>query len=255
MYELQDLKMNIKFEIEMLCQKFNVTIADVPMYGRLQTRMTPAKEKNPDFNLTAHRAAVRAEAERQREESAAAAAAAVGGSPDGGPGRGEDGRGGGDQGRGAPGGDRAGVGGIGGAQKAQDNQQTVIPNLASYVTVNPNLEVFATQPHLKEVLKRVVPVAVDRAIREIIQPVVERSVTIACITSKELVQKDFAMEADENKMRKVGWDGMGWVGLGWGSLLFLCKRGSGRGWVGLGVKRSNDESFRVEFLFGCLDAR
>lgn len=49
-----------------------------------------------------------------------------------------------------------------------------------------------------------VPVAVDRAIREIIQPVVERSVTIACITSKELVQKDFAMEADENKMRKVG---------------------------------------------------
>lgn len=201
MYELQDLKMNIKFEIEMLCQKFNVTIADVPMYGRLRTRMTPAKEKNPDFNLTAHRAAARAEAERQREESAAAAAAA-GGSPDGGPGRGEDGRGGGDQGRGTPGGDRA-AGGVGGAQKAQD-QQTVIPNLASYVTVNPNLEVFATQPHLKEVLKRVVPVAVDRAIREIIQPVVERSVTIACITSKELVQKDFAMEADENKMRKVG---------------------------------------------------
>lgn len=56
---------------------------------------------------------------------------------------------------------------------------------------------------VSQVLKRVVPVAVDRAIREIIQPVVERSVTIACITSKELVQKDFAMEADENKMRKV----------------------------------------------------
>lgn len=209
MYELQDLKMNIKFEIEMLCQKFNVTIADVPMYGRLRTRITPAKEKNPDFNLTAHRAAARAEAERQREESAAAAAAAAaaggGGSPDGGSGRGEEGRGGrgGDQGRSGAGGDRAGgAPGGGGAQKQQD-QQTVIPNLASYVTVNPNLEVFATQPHLKEVLKRVVPVAVDRAIREIIQPVVERSVTIACITSKELVQKDFAMEADENKMRKV----------------------------------------------------
>ncbi|CAN0367111.1 unnamed protein product, partial [Hapterophycus canaliculatus] len=72
MYELEDLKMNIKFEIEMLCQKFNVTIADVPMYGRLRTRMTPAKEKNPDFNLTAHRAA-RAEAERLRNEESAAA--------------------------------------------------------------------------------------------------------------------------------------------------------------------------------------
>lgn len=217
MYELEDLKMNIKFEIEMLCQKFNVTIADVPMYGRLRTRMTPAKEKNPDFNLSAHRAAARAEAERLREESAAAAAsgaattaagggagnknAGAAGSPEDGTGRGEEGRG--DQGRAA--GERAGAqaGGGGGAAQKQQDQQTVIPNLASYVTINPNLEVFAAQPQLKDVLKRVVPVAVDRAIREIIQPVVERSVTIACITSKELVQKDFAMEADENKMRKV----------------------------------------------------
>ncbi|CAM9685241.1 unnamed protein product [Ectocarpus sp. 6 AP-2014] len=198
MYELEDLKMNIKFEIEMLCQKFNVTIADVPMYGRLRTRMTPAKEKNPDFNLSAHRAAARAEAERLREESAAAAAsgaaataagggagnknagAGAAGSPEDGTGRGEEGRG--DQGRGA--GERAGAqaGGGGGAAQKQQDQQT---------------------PQLKDVLKRVVPVAVDRAIREIIQPVVERSVTIACITSKELVQKDFAMEGDENKMRKA----------------------------------------------------
>ena len=53
-------------------------------------------------------------------------------------------------------------------------------------------------------LKRWVPIAVDRAIREIIQPVVERSVTIACITTKEIVTKDFAMESDETKMRKAG---------------------------------------------------
>jgi len=52
-------------------------------------------------------------------------------------------------------------------------------------------------------LKRNVPIAVDRAIREIIQPVVERSVTIACITTKEIVTKDFAMESDENKMMKA----------------------------------------------------
>lgn len=194
MYELQDLKMNIKFEIEMLCQKFGVTLSDVPKYGRLRTRMTPHKEKNPDFNLTAVRAAARAEAERLREE-AAAAGNAGGGVNQEGPEEGgvrEDGRGG-DQGR--AGGDRG--------QGQKQDQQTVIPNLASYVTINPTLEVFATQPHLKDVLKRVVPVAVDRAIREIIQPVVERSVTIACITSKELVQKDFAMESDENRMRKV----------------------------------------------------
>lgn len=196
MYELQDLKMNIKFEIEMLCQKFGVTLSEVPKYGRLGTRMTPHKEKNPDFNLSATRAAARAEA-REREEAAAAGNAASGqegaaaAAAEGG-GR-EDGRGV-DQGRGA---ERT-------RQGQKPDQQTVIPNLASYVTINPTLEVFATQPHLKQVLKSVVPIAVDRAIREIIQPVVERSVTIACITSKELVQKDFAMESDENKMRKVG---------------------------------------------------
>lgn len=193
MYELQDLKMNIKFEIEMLCQKFGVTLSEVPKYGRLGTRMTPHKEKNPDFNLSATRAAARAEAAREREEAAAAgnAASAQEGAAEGG-GR-EDGRAV-DQGRGA---ERT-------RQGQKPDQQTVIPNLASYVTINPTLEVFTTQPHLKQVLKSVVPIAVDRAIREIIQPVVERSVTIACITSKELVQKDFAMESDENKMRKVG---------------------------------------------------
>ena len=58
--------------------------------------------------------------------------------------------------------------------------QTVIPNLGAYVNTNSELALFNNHP----ALKRVVPIAVDRAIREIIQPVVERSVTIACITSK-----------------------------------------------------------------------
>lgn len=43
-------------------------------------------------------------------------------------------------------------------------------------------------------------VAIDRAIREIIAPVVERSVTIAGISTRELTMKDFAMEGDESKM-------------------------------------------------------
>lgn len=50
-------------------------------------------------------------------------------------------------------------------------------------------------------LKRLVFVAIDRAVREIIAPVVERSVTIAGISTRELTMKDFAMEGDEEKMR------------------------------------------------------
>ena len=47
------------------------------------------------------------------------------------------------------------------------------------------------------------PPAVERAILEILSPVVERSVTIACYTTVELLVKDFAMEPDEGRMRKV----------------------------------------------------
>ena len=45
--------------------------------------------------------------------------------------------------------------------------------------------------------------AIGRAIADIITPVVERSVTIACITARELIVKDFAMEPDAAKMRSA----------------------------------------------------
>ena len=77
--------------------------------------------------------------------------------------------------------------------------ETVIPNLAAYININDSLIMFQQNPHLK----RVVPVAVDRAIRDIIQPVVERSVTIGVITTRELTKKDFAMEPDESKLRQA----------------------------------------------------
>ncbi|PKY08194.1 Ccr4-Not transcription complex subunit [Aspergillus campestris IBT 28561] len=51
------------------------------------------------------------------------------------------------------------------------------------------------------VLRQIVHSAVERAIAEIITPVVERSVTIASISTVQLVSKDFAMEPDEEKVR------------------------------------------------------
>lgn len=51
------------------------------------------------------------------------------------------------------------------------------------------------------VLRQIVQTAVERAIGEIITPVVERSVTIASISTVQLVSKDFAMEPDEEKVR------------------------------------------------------
>ena len=77
------------------------------------------------------------------------------------------------------------LGSLTGAAAAAGDDQTVIPNLATYVHINGGLQLFAAQPQLK----RVVPVAIDRAIRDIITPVVERSVTISCVTTRELMLK------------------------------------------------------------------
>ncbi|KAF2145079.1 uncharacterized protein K452DRAFT_221757 [Aplosporella prunicola CBS 121167] len=52
-------------------------------------------------------------------------------------------------------------------------------------------------------LRQIFHTAAQSAIAEIIAPVVERSVTIAAISTSQLVAKDFAMEPDENKLREA----------------------------------------------------
>lgn len=77
-----------------------------------------------------------------------------------------------------------------------DKLSALLQNMAQYIVVNPQLVPYANQAPWKRVLY----VAIERAIQEIITPVVERSVTIATISTRELVSKDFAMEPDEHKM-------------------------------------------------------
>ncbi|RKP25851.1 CCR4-Not complex component, Not1-domain-containing protein, partial [Syncephalis pseudoplumigaleata] len=76
---------------------------------------------------------------------------------------------------------------------------TGLSNLANFLQFDPSFSLFMAQP----MLKRVFHIAIDRAIREIIGPVVERSVTIAGISTRELVMKDFALEPNEEKMRRA----------------------------------------------------
>lgn len=56
----------------------------------------------------------------------------------------------------------------------------IIANLHNYIAINPQLAIVGERLQLK----RLVPMAVDRAIVEIISPVVDRSVTIACMTTQ-----------------------------------------------------------------------
>lgn len=85
------------------------------------------------------------------------------------------------------------------AASAAAGEPGLLTKLHTYVQISPQLGVLAERLGLK----RLVPVAVDRAMCEIITPVVERSVTIACMTTYELVTKDYANDPDEGRMRSA----------------------------------------------------
>ncbi|BFZ65241.1 CCR4-NOT core subunit cdc39 [Saitoella coloradoensis] len=95
-------------------------------------------------------------------------------------------------------GDIAGIGN-GVESPAMSNVDAIMPSLAQHIVINPNVSFMIHQPGLKRVLQ----LAIDKAIREIIAPVVERSVTIAGISTRELITKDFAVEGNADSMRKA----------------------------------------------------
>ncbi|KAJ1614742.1 cdc39p protein-like [Cryptosporidium canis] len=70
---------------------------------------------------------------------------------------------------------------------------------ANKVLISPSIVLFQIQPSLRPL----VPLALDRSIKEILQVVIPRSVRIAAITTKEIVGKEFAFEADENIYKRA----------------------------------------------------
>jgi CCR4-NOT transcription complex subunit 1 len=67
--------------------------------------------------------------------------------------------------------------------------------------LGPNLSIPQTEVVSAAKLHEIVRQALTRALQDIIQPVVDRSVTIAAISTHQMVRKDFATEPDENKVR------------------------------------------------------
>uniref|UniRef100_A0A7S3NMR3 CCR4-Not complex component Not1 C-terminal domain-containing protein n=1 Tax=Aureoumbra lagunensis TaxID=44058 RepID=A0A7S3NMR3_9STRA len=231
LYHVEDLKMNIKFEIEVLAKHLGIKLDEIPttiLSQSLAKRLTPHKERNPDFNVK--RPAINISDSNNTESNTAQLSSAAPphvpsfNSAQNRPANNFSGQ------QSPPSQPpilpRAAVPSFQPSPSLRDQvaaaesqrvqqaqqippppvsaspnfaEQTVIPNLASYITVSAS----GVSANFATALRRVAPVAVDRAIREIIQPVVERSVTIACITTKELVTKDFAYEIDELRIRKA----------------------------------------------------
>ena len=202
LYELEDLKMNLKFEVQVLCNNINIRIEDIPPASLLPGRRMPSKIKNPDFNIRTESGGVNGASPTfspppplssnaspfpsgtlpAKTISLPPSAMSTNSSIE--------------------------VGRISDTDIAGSRvslpipnvdvgvQSTVIPNLASRIYVNPNLRLLDKNPECY----RFVLMAVDRGIKEIFQSVVESCVSIAFSTTRALVLQDFAQEPREHSL-------------------------------------------------------
>ncbi|XP_065422899.1 CCR4-NOT transcription complex subunit 1 isoform X24 [Chrysemys picta bellii] len=69
--------------------------------------------------------------------------------------------------------------------------------LAPHITLNPTIPLFQAHPQLKQCVRQ----AIERAVQELVHPVVDRSIKIAMTTCEQIVRKDFALDSEESRMR------------------------------------------------------
>ena len=181
LYQFAELKLNLKFEIEVLCKALGVDLKDIEPTTTLRNRppkaLIPAAAAATFGNVGGPQPLPSTPATQMqpptRDERAEATASPAGMlqtmrmQPY------------------AP------------AVSLQDAIAAALRNLLNFMTFSAPL--FASNPSLRHLAH----IAIDRAVREIIAPVVERSVTIAGISTRELTMKDFAMEGNEDKMRQA----------------------------------------------------
>ncbi|KAM0787180.1 hypothetical protein ACM66B_006427 [Microbotryomycetes sp. NB124-2] len=185
LYHFAELKLNLKFEIEVLCKSLNLDLKEVEPTDALRSRPKEAQPslgqavslmpREMDEHAFARSFAAQPPQSAQQpasmgEPSRAPAPALMLGS------------------------NQAGY-----SLSLQDSIASALQPLPSQLVFGSQAPVFSSNSPLQ----RLVFVAFDRAIREIIAPVVERSVTIAGISTRELTMKDFAMEGDESKMAQA----------------------------------------------------
>ncbi|RCN36011.1 hypothetical protein ANCCAN_18127, partial [Ancylostoma caninum] len=80
-----------------------------------------------------------------------------------------------------------------------DINVTSYEGLIPHIKIPLSLPLFQLHPHMKHHVRP----ALTQAIKELIGPVAERALKIAMIVTETLVRKDFALDPDENNMKKA----------------------------------------------------
>ncbi|KAH6894301.1 CCR4-Not complex component, Not1-domain-containing protein [Thelonectria olida] len=152
LYHHAELKLNLKFEIEVLCKGLNLDHKSIEPSGEILNRpvIEEPAEVLPQEPLDAF--------------------------------------------------ENLSLNGMGSAVGAGLAPQTIaptIPDLGPLITIPPTNEMVVSTTRLHEIVRT----ALTRALQDIIQPVVDRSVTIAAISTQQMVHKDFATENEESRIR------------------------------------------------------
>jgi len=74
------------------------------------------------------------------------------------------------------------------------SEYPLISRLTDYIKIEPELYNSYIAQGID--LKMIITKAVDDSIQEIVEPVIDRAVKIALVTTKQLTMKDFALEGD-----------------------------------------------------------
>ncbi|KAM3608781.1 uncharacterized protein V6R79_004573 [Siganus canaliculatus] len=72
-----------------------------------------------------------------------------------------------------------------------------LAGLAPHININANISLLQAHPQLKQCVRQ----SVERAVQELVHPVVDRSIKIAMTTCEQIIRKDFALDSEESRMR------------------------------------------------------
>lgn len=155
LYVKADLKLNLRFEIEVLCGELSLDHKSIQPSDEIMNRLPPIEEPNeimPPDSLDRY--------------------------------------------------DNMSINGlngeVGSGRFSSQEITSSIPDLGPLLTYPPGND-LVNQSRLIEIVKS----AITRAVHEIISPVVERSVTIAAISTAQMIHKDFATEPNEARVRSA----------------------------------------------------
>jgi CCR4-NOT transcription complex subunit 1 len=193
LHPMSDLKLNIKFEVEVLCKSLNKELKDIKPSSVFKNRPS-VKDGNSDWTSRDSNADMSLKPlpqvlDPQLVEAADRLTARSGNM--------------GNTGMSLRNVEAASIADGQMSSSSVQSQPPIadsiqnIPNLGQYIIINPSIPIFQQFPQLRNHVMSAITVA----IKEIISPVVERSVTIARITTQELILKDFAFESDESQMK------------------------------------------------------